>query len=155
MKVSDVIRNNVSYLHVKIKGANPDDSTDVRYEDYFDGELGDIPKRFRECEVLLKRSTFGEINCIYIPYLPNIKPSTAEQKEKDEFVRNLLLPLLKAIDQDITNAVFEVICDRESVKVDRIDRKTARDYHLRVTFDDDSLRAIAISVLINLDKLRR
>ena len=155
MRVYDVIKNNVPYLRVKIKGANPDDSTDVHYEDYFDGELGDIPKQFRECEVLVRRSTFGEINCLYIPYLPNVKQPTAEQRKKDEFVRNILLPLLKAVEPDVTNAKFEVICDRESVRVDSIDRQTGRDWHLRVTFDDDSLRTIAIAVLINLDKLSR
>ena len=70
MKVEDVIRKNMPDILVKVVRANVDDDCDGRVEDYYEGELSDIPEHLRDCDVLgvgwfIGAGCYG----IRIPYL--------------------------------------------------------------------------------------
>ena len=148
MKVSDIIEKNLSTIRVKVQGVNPDDDCDPKVEEYFDGELSEIPDSFRDCEVLRTGWLVGaECNFIAIPYLPKSGEFTEEQAKKFEFVRHELLRLLQAIDRDILRAEYMIIDGDEYVEVGWLYHESGQVRNLKVDVTGDSLKAIAVDVL--------
>ncbi len=148
MKVSDIIEKNLSTIRVKVQGVNPDDDCDPKVEEYFDGELSEIPDSFRDCEVLRTGWLVGaECNFIAIPYLPKAGELTEEQEKKFEFVRHELLRLLQAIDRDILRAEYMIIDGDEYVEVGWLYHESGQVRNLKVDVTADSLKAIAVDVL--------
>lgn len=148
MKVSDIIAKNLSTIRVKVQGVNPDDDCDPKVEEYFDGELSEIPDSFRDCEVLRTGWLVGaECNFIAIPYLPKAGGLTEEQEKKFEFVRHELLRLLQAIDRDILRTEYQVIKGDEYVEVGWLYHESGQVRTIKVDVTGDSLRALASDVL--------
>lgn len=74
MKLRQIIEDNKPETIVLIRGKNPYNDCDSLSEEYFHGELGDVPEHLKGCEVLRKGWSLGR-DCHYIavPYL-NGKP---------------------------------------------------------------------------------
>lgn len=73
MKVKEIIENNEPKAKVLIHGENPYNDCDPLVEQYFQGELGDVPEHLKDCDVLRKGWSVV-LNChiIAVPYLNKV-----------------------------------------------------------------------------------